>query len=244
MAAADEQVRGDLAANVGQGDVLGQHLVQRRTRPAGHQAQVQGRVRLRVEVQDERPVPLVGQRRGEVDRRGGLADPPFLVQYGDPSHRSGVLPHGRSAGRSARSAPRPFGWNLVADGSVGRGVYPNPPDARSPKRGSLRTPTYFLFNVCSTNLRIGPSMNLTKNGTCPVAWTDSASTVSVTSKPGPVSRAEVRSSDHSTCLMYDPYLACAAVIPCRSSPSPRPRSGRARRTCSGRPSGDSLLRCG
>ena len=26
--------------------------------------------------------------------------------------------------------------------------------------------TYFDFNVCSTNFRIGPSMNLTKNGTC------------------------------------------------------------------------------
>lgn len=53
-------------------------------------------------------------------------------------------------------------------------------------------------SVASTNFRIGFSSILTKNGTTPEAWTDSASTRSRTSNPGPVSRASVESSDHST----------------------------------------------
>src|SRR5262249_36922835 len=63
----------------------------------GHQAEVERRVRLRVEVQDERPVPLRREGRGEVDRGGRLADAPLLVQDRDPSHRvtlpAGPLPY-------------------------------------------------------------------------------------------------------------------------------------------------------
>ncbi len=75
-----EQVGRDLAADLRQRHVLGEHLVERRPRPAGQEPEVEGGVRLGIEVEDQRAMSLVGQGRGQVDRRGRLADPALLVQ--------------------------------------------------------------------------------------------------------------------------------------------------------------------
>ena len=92
VAPADEEVGGDLAADLGQRHALGQHVVERRAGPARQQAEVQRGVGLRVEVEDQRPVPLGGQGGGEVDGRGRLADPALLIQHRDPSHGGSPSP--------------------------------------------------------------------------------------------------------------------------------------------------------
>ena len=78
---------------------LGKHLVQRGAGAPGQQPQVERGVGLGIEVQDQGLVPFQGQRRRQVDRRGGLAHSAFLVQHRDPPHRRSL--HGRM--RSGRA---------------------------------------------------------------------------------------------------------------------------------------------
>ena len=87
MAAANEEVRGDLSADLGEGQVVGEDLIERRPGTAGQEPEVQGCVGLWVEVEDQGLVALLRERGGEVDRGGRLSHPTLLVQHGDPSHR-------------------------------------------------------------------------------------------------------------------------------------------------------------
>src|SRR5262249_1369766 len=66
-----------------------------------------------IEVEEQHAAPGGGERGGEIDRRGGLADAALLVRDGDdPLHGHSVL-HG-----AARAAASGAG----DDGAVGRGV--------------------------------------------------------------------------------------------------------------------------
>ena len=61
------------------GDVVQDHVVDRALDVAGVQPEPGRRVALRVEVEDQHPEAHLGQRRAEVHRGGGLADPALLV---------------------------------------------------------------------------------------------------------------------------------------------------------------------
>ena len=100
-------------------------------------AEPRGRVRLRIEVDDERPLTGLGQARGEVDRGRRLADAALLVRDRVDRRRAPArfyvsakrtLPgHARPAWETGRESARPCGGRAAraaALGSLRRAVRP------------------------------------------------------------------------------------------------------------------------
>ncbi len=59
-------------------------------------AQAGGRVALGIDIDEQDGVAKFGQRKGEIDRGGGLTDSPLLIgNRNDPPHRPGYLRVGR-----------------------------------------------------------------------------------------------------------------------------------------------------
>ena len=84
---------------------LGQHLVGAGLDLLRLDAEVDGQMRLRIEIDDDDPLPRHGHRGRHVDRRGRLTDPPFLIQDCNRSQsvaltsgRLRVRRHGASSG--------------------------------------------------------------------------------------------------------------------------------------------------
>src|SRR5205814_643421 len=75
-----------LAAYLGQGLGVDQHIIERRCGAVRLDAQVRGSVGLRVEIEHADALVPLGERCGEVDRGSRFADAAFLVEDGDTTH--------------------------------------------------------------------------------------------------------------------------------------------------------------
>ena len=69
---------------------VGQHVIDRRLIGTNLDAEVQRKVSLRIEVQQQNLQSAAGQRRGEIGRRGRLSYAAFLIDDRDSSHRSSL----------------------------------------------------------------------------------------------------------------------------------------------------------
>ncbi len=90
MRADDRQVIGHLPPYGRQAGVSRQHVVDGTAFAARLNAQVQGRVSLRIQIGQADSPPGGGQRRTEIDGRGGFAHAPLLIDDRDLAHRNSL----------------------------------------------------------------------------------------------------------------------------------------------------------
>ena len=83
----DPEAFGRLPADRTDRGVAGHHVINRRFAGLRLHPQIERGVGLRVHVDQKDPFPPARERRGQVDRRGGLSDTPFLIHDRYGTHR-------------------------------------------------------------------------------------------------------------------------------------------------------------